>query len=367
MAKGQHLDYHSGNRSGRVNVRSSAVFGLAALAALLTAAAAHAQPSGVEAIANYAGPDRQTILEQGARREGSLLLYTTGTQLKPLIDRFEQKYPYLRVELARASSADTARKVIEEYRAGFEKVDAFELASHGLVVPRDEGILQPFRSPEQGAFAAEAVEPGRHWVVVRESYTGIGFNTKLLPSERAPKTYLALLDAQWRGRMAISGVSTTAVNWVGTMLIAQGPDFVRKLGAQNIRIYNLTGRALANLMTAGEVMLSPTIYNSHVAASAEKGAPLGWFAPGPVPVTDSGVAIARKAPHPHAAMLFADFLMSKESQILYQELGYDSPRSDAAGAGAKLDRLYLTNRPNYIREYEDWAKLYQDVFLRRRI
>jgi iron(III) transport system substrate-binding protein len=350
-------------------VRTSKALGLAVLATLVIAANARAQPSTVEAIVNYTGPDRQAILEQGARREGSLLLYTTGTQIKPLIDRFEQKYPYVRVELARASSADTARKVIEEYRAGFEKVDAFELASHGLVVPRDEGILQPFRSPEQGAFAADAVEPGRHWVVVRESYTGIGFNTKLLPPERAPKTYLDLIDPQWRGRMAISGVTTTAVNWVGTMLIAQGLDFVRKLGTQNIRVYNLTGRALANLMTAGEVMVSPTIYNSHVAASAEKGAPLGWFAPGPVPVTDSGVAIARKAPHPHAAMLFADFLMSKEGGALYRELGYDSPRSDAAGAsaGAKLERLYLTNRPNYIREYEDWAKLYQDVFVRRRI
>ena len=87
------------------------------------------------------------------------------------------------------------------------------------------------------------------------------------------------------------------------------------------------------------------------------------------PVTDSGVAIARKAPHPHAAMLFVDFLMSKEGQVLYQELGYDSPRTDAekASAGDRLERLYLTNRPNYIREYEDWAKLYQDVFVRRRI
>src|SRR6185295_18360111 len=214
---------------------------------------------------------------EGARREGSILLYTTGTQIKPLLDRVEQKYPYVRVELVRASSADTARKVIEEYRAGFERVDAFELASHGLVVPRDEGILQPFRSPELAAFAAEAVEPGRNWVVVRESYTGIGFNTKLLPGEKAPKTYADLVDPQWKGRMAISGVSTTAVNWVGTMVIVHGAVFVRKFGPQNIRIYNLTGRALANLMTAGEVALSPTIYNSHVAASAEKGAPLGWF------------------------------------------------------------------------------------------
>jgi iron(III) transport system substrate-binding protein len=374
MAKGQHLDYHFGRRFGAGQdgsmasaVRSAGILGIAALASFAAVVDVRAQPSGAEAIANYAGADRQKVLEEGARREGSLLLYTTGTQIKPLIDRFEQKYPYIRVELARASSADTARKVVEEYRAGYEKVDAFELASHGLVVPRDENILQPFKSPELAAFAADAVESKRHWVVVRESYTGIGFNTKLIPAERAPKTYEALLDAQWKGRMAISGVSTTSVNWVGTMIIVRGRDFVRKLGGQNVRIYNLTGRALANLMTAGEVMLSPTIYNSHVAASAEKGAPLGWLAPGPVPVTDTGVAIARKAPHPHAAMLFVDFLMSKEGQILYQELGYDSPRNDVAGAGARVEKLYLTNRANYIREYEDWAKLYQDVFLRRRL
>src|SRR5215468_8916267 len=167
------------------DVRSIAVLGLAMT--LVAGADLHAQPSSVEAIANYTGPDRQTILEQGARREGSLLLYTTGTQIKPLIDRFEQKYPYLRVELARASSADTARKVIEEYRAGFEKVDAFELAAHGLVVPRDEGVLAPFQSPELGVFNPDAVEQKRHWVVVRESYTGIGFNTKLIAADKAPK------------------------------------------------------------------------------------------------------------------------------------------------------------------------------------
>src|SRR5215475_14305989 len=210
------------------------------LATLAATAGSRAQ-LGVETIANYAGLDRQTILEQGARREGGLLLYTTGTQIKPLLDRFEQKYPYVRVELARASSADTARKVVEEYRAGYEKVDAFELASHGLVVPRDENILQPFNSPELAAFAADAIEPKRQWVVVRESYTGIGFNTKLIPPDKAPKTYQSLLDAQWRGKMAISGVSTTAVNWVGTMIIAHNVEFVRKLAQQNIRIYNLTG------------------------------------------------------------------------------------------------------------------------------
>jgi iron(III) transport system substrate-binding protein len=355
-----------GRRFGMTaEIRATIIFALIVLARLV--APLQAQPAGADAIANYSGADRQAVLEAGARREGFVLVYTTGTQIKPLLDRFGQKYPYVKVELARASSADTARKVVEEYRAGYEKVDAFELASHGLIVPRDENILQPFRSPELAAYNPDSIEPRRHWAMVRESYTGIGFNTKLLSSEKAPKTYEALLDPQWKGRMAISGLSTTAVNWVGTMIVVHGIDYVRKLGQQNIRIYNLTGRALANLMTAGEVVLSPTIYNSHVAASADKGAPLAWAAPGPVPVTDTGVAIARKAPHPHAAMLLADFLMSKEGQLLYQELGYDSARRDLTAPGAPVQKLYLTNRPNYIGDYESWMKVYQDTFVRRRL
>src|SRR5262249_24902269 len=117
------LDYHFGAAWGaREALRwHRGVVGRAYIAALpsagaLVAARARGPPSSVEAIANYAGADGQAVLEAGARREGGLLIYTTGTQIKPLLDRFERKYPYLKVELARASSADTARKVLEEYR-----------------------------------------------------------------------------------------------------------------------------------------------------------------------------------------------------------------------------------------------------------
>jgi iron(III) transport system substrate-binding protein len=373
MTKGQRLNYHFNVETGAgfvmlLAVRSIGLLGMIAAACGVMNVTANAQPASVEKIANYTGADRQKMLEDGARSEGAIVVYTTGTQIKPLVDRFEQKYPGLKVELVRASSADIARKVVEEYRAGYHKVDMFELATHGLVVPREENVLQPFTSPQVAAFESDAVERNHNWVVVRESYTGIGFNTKLLPADKAPKTYQDLLDPQWKGKMALSGVSTTAVNWVGTMVIVKGEDFVRKLGGQNIRVYNITGRALANLMTSGEVMLSPTIYNSHVAASKRKGAPLGWFAPGPVPVTDSAVTLARKAPHPHAAMLLIDFLMSKEAAALYQKLGYDSPRRDMPSTDAKVtNKLYLTNRPNYIHDYEGWAKLYQSVFVRRRL
>jgi iron(III) transport system substrate-binding protein len=183
---------------------------------LAAPAMAQAKPTTVEAIANYAGADRQQLLEEGARKEGSLLLYTTGTQIQPLIDKFKEKYPFLKVELSRASSADAARKVVEEYAASYYKVDAYELASHGLIVPRDEGLLQPFTSPEMQSYDPDAIEPGKNWVVARESYTGLGFNTALVPEDKAPKSYQDLLSPEWKGKMAISGSTATSGNWVGT-------------------------------------------------------------------------------------------------------------------------------------------------------
>ena len=339
---------------------------LAAMAAALVGwpVAAMAQPRTVTAIANYTGADRQKILEEGARKEGVLLIYTTGTQIQPLIDRFKQKYPFLRTELARAPSADVAGKVLEEYSAGVYLADAFELAAHGLMLPRDQGVLQPFTSPEAAHYELTAIEPRRHWISVREGYTGIGYNTQKISPAEVPKTYEDLLDPKWKGKMAISSLSVTAANWVGTMLLTHGFDFVRKLGAQQIRPYRVTARAVANLMISGEVALSPTTYLSHVEASRAAGAPLAWNAPGPVPVTDTSVAVAAKAPHPHAAMLFVDFLLSKEAQLMYRDLGYFSSRTDMAGDAPKLQKLVLENRPTYIQDYEQWTRLVQDIFVR---
>src|SRR6185437_5493242 len=109
--------------------------------------------------------------------------------------------------------------------------------------------------------------------------------TQKIAQADAPKSYADLLKPQWKGKMALSGSMGTLTGWTAALLVSQGEAFVRKLGQQDIRVYQLTGRALANLMISGEVPLSPTIYNSHVADSRKKGAPLAWVVPGPVPVT----------------------------------------------------------------------------------
>jgi iron(III) transport system substrate-binding protein len=338
---------------------------LSAFALLLAATSALAAPKTVAELANYAGADRQQILEAGARAEGAVMLYATGTQIQPLLDRFMQIYPFIKVTMPRGSAIDVTRKVIEEYSAGVYLVDAYELSSYGLVVEREQGLLQPFSSPELAGFDAGAIEPGRNWVSLRESYLGIGYNNQKISAQDAPKSYEDLLAPKWKGKMAISGSLSTSANWVGGMLISLGPDYVRRLGQQDIRVYELTGRALANLTISGEVPLSPTIYNSHVEASRAQGAPIAWNLPGPVAVTDTSAALAVKAPHPHAAMLLIDFLMSQEGQAMYRELGYAPGRNGMMPKELPpLQKLYLTNRPNYVQEFEQWVRLSRATVLR---
>ena len=360
----------SGGRVARANPDAGRVTRIArcvavplALVALLAPAALCA--ATVAEIAQDKSPNRQEMLEAGARREGALMLYATGTQIQPLIDAFSKLYPYIKVSMPRASSEDVTRKVVEEYSAGLFQVDAFELSSFGLVPLREQGVLQPFVSPHQVNYPATAIGPDGAWTSVRESYIGVGYNTTKITKDAAPRSYDDLLDPKWKNRMAVSGSDSSLSNMIGAMILAKGESFVRKLAMQNSRVYQVTGRALANLTISGEAPLALTIYSAHVEASKAEGAPIEWVAPGLVSVTDTAAAIAARAPHPHAAMLFIDFLLTKDAQLMYRALGYKSAHKDVASiSDAGLEKVYLANRPNYVREFESWSRLTQDLFFK---
>jgi ABC-type Fe3+ transport system substrate-binding protein len=84
-----------------------------------------------------------------------------------------------------------------------------------------------------------------------------------------------------------------------------------------------------------------------------------------VPVTDTAVALAAKASHPHAAMLMIDFLLSREAQTIYRDLGYLSSRKDMkSDEYPDLQKLFLMNRPHYVEEFEGWMRLFQEAIVR---
>ncbi len=320
-----------------------------------------AAPRTVEEVATYQGADRQTMLEAGAKAEGKLQMYTTFTQNEPM-ERFGQKYPFIRVEVLRTTTTGATKRMLEEYKAGKHVVDLMNLPTAALLALREAGVLQPYYSSEMEMLHPDAVEPNRYWANNYESYVGLGFNTNLIRPEEAPKTYDDLLDPKWKDRMALTGRSSALSNFVGTMLLVKGEDFLRQLGRQEPTVHDFSGRALANLIVSGEVALSPQTYNSHMADSKQKGASVAWRPLGPVFGQVNAAALAKRAPSPHAAMLFNDFILSREGQTIMEKLGYNSPRKDFVSAETPEKVIDLYTRPNYQQEFEAWGRLADQVF-----
>ena len=334
--------------------------GLAVLAGV--PAPVPAAPQTSAEIAAYRGADRQAVLEAGARKEGSVLVYGTGTQMEPVRNAFRQKYPFIRLEVFSDGAPQVTRKLLEEYKASRFTVDVLSLSTGGLHILREAGLLQPYTSPELDRIRKEAIQPDGLWALTYENYVGLGYNTKEIKGSDVPRTYDDLLDPKWKGKMAIADSGSTFENWIGGVVLTKGEAFLRSLKAQNFPVFKIGGRGFSNLVVSGEQPISPAIYSSHMANSKSAGASVAWRALGPSYALIDAVALPAKPAHPHGAMLYIDFVLSIQAQKMVQEMGYASARTDLENAEKPERILYLTERPNYAAEYEHWSKLKVEVF-----
>lgn len=342
--------------SSRAIIVSGAMVLSAALVSAPRTNAAEIEP--ISKIANYDAADRAAYLEAGARTEGKLLVYTVGAQIDPLLEAFHRKYPFITVQAYKGGTAEVDRHVIEEYRAGVFNVDAYELNDYGLAPLLESGYLATFSSPEFVNYPSEAIEPGKHWVVMREDLISLGFNTAAISPDQAPHSNADLLDPTWKNRLGLYGDPDAVNMWVGTILASGGIDLLRKLAAQNPTIYNMGGRGVANLIVSGEAPIVVNARRSHMFASQRDGAKVAWRAIGPVFATVSAAAIASRPNHPFAATLFVDFMLSAEAQKIYRDdLGYSSMRKDMQRADEPAQKLYLSSIPDFEREYDAWGRL----------
>ena len=102
----------------------------------------------VAEIANLTGPDRQKILEQGAKKEGALLWIGGLNQKRarrPILKAFKKKYPFIDAKGIRTGSRKALQRVLAEHRAKTPRVDVIN--SNVVVSLKKAGLVQAFRSP----------------------------------------------------------------------------------------------------------------------------------------------------------------------------------------------------------------------------
>jgi len=328
-------------------------------------------PLSLAPIALYQGTDREKVLIEGAKREGQFTLYTSHTWFKTFVKEFEKKYPFIRANEWRNDSKNIIRKVIEEVKAGRVLADIVETTSDGLGVLKREGLFQEYFSPEARFYSADLKPRGKNgyfYLPNRETYNSLGFNTKSVSPASAPRSLKDLADPRWKGKMAITS-TTTGARWLGNVLETLGREFVDKLADQEISVQDMAPAALINLVVSGEIPLAPTIFDANVTLAKQKGAPVEWRPLEPVVTTVGSAALLAKAPNPHTALLFIDYLLSKEGQQLILKGGLWSPREDVGSVEQKFKKNYLDEK--YSSEEMEvklgqWENLLRQLFLRRR-
>jgi iron(III) transport system substrate-binding protein len=154
-----------------------------------------------------------------------------------------------------------------------------------------------------------------------------------VPAAQRPKTYEDLLAPVWKDKMAIkpndlSGASGFVGNILTSMGEARGMDYLRKLAKQNLKIVNASARAILDQVIGGEYSIALQIFNHHAAISAKKGAPVDWLRLNPATVTPDLMALTKGGPHPNAALLWVEFVTSKEGQQIFQKAQYLPTRPD---------------------------------------
>ena len=323
---------HVYNRKLVCRIGTSLIFLLLSQFSDTAAGQAH-KPSSIAEVAAYTGADREQLLFAGAKSEGKVLWYTSlaGSSYKEISQGFEAKSPGVKVEVYRAASNELMSRITGEAQAKQYLVDTIETTLPLLKSLREDALLMPYTSPHLDKYPAHAKEKTDRglvfWGVNRESFIGVGYNPGLIPSSAVPKSFNDLLRAELKGKIGLT-TSETGVRMMGAILKFKGEEFVRKLKTQEISLHSISGRAMADMAISGEVPLSPSIFRDHAMESKGKGAPIDWVPMEAVPTNAGATAIMARAPHPHAAILLADFILGPEGQRILEALEFGSPSKD---------------------------------------
>src|SRR5262245_2807650 len=312
----------------------------------------------------YRGADRDARLAERAKQEGPVLFYSTMTVQdgKLLGAAFERKYGLKAVHW-RGSAEKIVQRALTEARASRYDVDVIETSVHRMEVLRREGLLEDFHTPAFAELSPAAfARDHRQYVADRFAFFVLGYNTKLVKPDEVPASYEDLLHPRWAGRLAIE---STDVLWFAALAKAMGEEkgvaYFRRLAAMKpmIRSGHILG---AQLVASGEIPLFVTAYNNNIETLKRSGAPVEWKPLSPVFGQASTIGLAKHSRRPHAALLFVDFVLSRDGQEVLKSVNR-VPASLAVDSPLNKFPHQMIDPSIALDEGDKWEKLWSALFL----
>jgi iron(III) transport system substrate-binding protein len=338
---------------------------LAALVAAATiATSAQVKPGASAAdVALYTGADRMEKLIAGAKKEGSVSIYTSlqTADIGKLGTAFEKKYG-VKVIPWRAGSENIVSRAVQEARANRNTVDVIETNGPELESMHRENILQAVKSPYLADLIGPAILPHGEWTGTRLNVFVQAYNTRQIKKADLPKTWEDLANPKWKGKI---GIEQEDSDWLAGVFADIGDARARKVFKDIVTANGISVRKghtlLSQLVVSGEVPLALTVYNYKAEQLKKQGAPIDWFVMGNAIARPNGIGVARKAPHPHAAVLFYDFELSPEGQQIVANLEF-VPTSKKIDTPLNKVPMKFVDAKVAIDEYDKWKGLYRQLF-----
>ena len=311
-----------------------------------------------------------------AKKEGAVVWYSgmiVNQVLRPLSDGFERKYPGIKVQASRMPSGDAAQKIISEARAGRPQADIYD----GTAVTyrlASAGLVERYQPENVAKYPANEKDPNGDWTAINIYVMTPAINTEMVKPADAPKTLQDLLDPKWKGRMAWTTDTTASgpAGFIGAVLNEMGQEkgmeYLRKLAQQRIINVPASQRVVLDQLIGGQYPLALMTFNHHSVISGDQGAPVRWLPFSPGVELPNPAGLIRNAPHPNAAKLLLDYVLSDEGQQVMRKAHYIPASPDVDAADPKLlpgkgGFKVLTVTPKITAEkLEGWVAIYNELF-----
>lgn len=237
---------------------------------------------------------------------------------------FAKRFPCITVRKQGGGMSDIRERFLAEFRGGQRIADLIQDSNASILDSHAKAnYLTKYVISNDDKFDDNAKNSG-YWYSMRRGMAGIAWNTDLVSDADAAKLadWKGILDPRWRNVAAVGDISAGGVAYLPFYAWHKlyGDEFIKKLGALNIRNIGGTNNAAAAL-ASGDVQVVFNASETALVPLLEKGAPIKWTLPAPGIGPLTGQAITANAPHPNAAKLYQEYSFTPEGYALFQKLG----------------------------------------------
>jgi iron(III) transport system substrate-binding protein len=334
-----------------------------AIAALTSAAWCFA---ALPAFAQDAPSWLDPALIAAAKAEGALVVYSSTNEQEGLpLFRLFTDATGIKVDYVRASDAVLMSRMAIEFRADQKSYDIVQTATVNKMPQR---MLAAYVPAEAANISVEARDANQRWHGVYANYNAPAYNTTKVTAAELPKSYEQFAKHKdWAGKVAIDGTDN---EWLKAMLQhygeQRGLEVIRSIVTALKPVVTDGHLAMARATGAGEYWVSLNNYVNLSMNVKLAGSPIEVWALDPVTLFFGQVGINAKAPHPNAARLAANFMLSRECQQFLARFGRLPTRKDVAsnppGIVDMLTQKQVITVLMAPDEERKWQRLFDQLF-----